>query len=86
MRTGEWYGRFRIISSFNIFIDWSPFKRGWGNRWMAIVSIRGLREFAVGRTLTVALVSLYSLVSENYATFEEYHKALKPSSWINRRI
>ena len=86
MKERDTFGRFYVTKSFAILLDWNPYDRGLNNRWKASVSLKGMQEFGVGRSPASALISLYTVISENYASIDEYHFFLKTNNLVRHRI
>lgn len=85
IREGDMLGRFHVKRDFKIYVDWRP-NAIQKERWSVTVSLWGVRETGTGPTCASALIALYTLVSENYASIREYQEFLQASCMIRRRI
>lgn len=84
IHNGDIFGRFSVHREFKIYVDWMP-RSALKNRWRVHVSFGGMHEYGYGSTLASALIALYTVISENYASIYEYQKYLQASYMIRHR-
>ena len=81
---GQFYGRFHVRNDFKIYVDWR-IRELPANRWKVSVNIQGKREYATGPTLASALTTLYTYISQDYSSLNEYGNILFPTLDYTRK-
>ena len=82
---GEMFGRFVVCREFKLYFDWFP-RNSLKYRWKVSTVMKGVCECGFGSTLSSSIISLYTVLSENYASVMEYQDFLRASTIVRHRV